>query len=381
MITALPTLYKRTVTGDIQTWWIGIQGDSYHTVSGKIDGKKVKSAPVRCEAKNVRRANSTTPVEQALAEAKAKWVKKKNEGYTEDPEEVDDVVKDVIKPTLAKDYNDYKNKITFPLYSQPKLDGLRCIITREGAWSRNWKRFVTLGHIQTLLAPLFEKYPNIVAFDGEVYNHNYKDDFNTIVSLVKQTKPTEDDLRRAAASIQYYIYDYVDRDEKVPFVDRTVQLLNYLNDVPDTLDELRFVETILCKNQEELDDLMGRYIEDGYEGQMLRFMDSPYEHKRTNKLLKRKEFIDGEFEIIGFREGKGNRAGCIILRCKTADGKEFDSSVKGSVEYTSKLYEVGNSLIGLFATIKYQRLTPDGIPKFLTCIKFRNSQGEEVVPV
>lgn len=381
MITALPTLYKRTVTGDIQTWWIGIQGDSYHTVSGKIDGKKVKSAPVRCEAKNVRRANSTTPVEQALAEAKAKWTKKKNEGYTEDPGEVDDVVKDVIKPTLAKDYNDYKNKIAFPLYSQPKLDGLRCIITREGAWSRNWKRFVTVGHIQKLLAPLFEKYPNIVAFDGEVYNHNYKDDFNSIVSLVKQTKVTECDLKRAAASIQYYIYDYVDRNEAVPFVDRTAQLLNYLNDVPDNWDELRFVETILCKNQEELDDLMGKYIEDGYEGQMLRFMDSPYEHKRTNKLLKRKEFIDGEFEIIGYREGKGNRVGCIVLRCKTADGKEFDSSVKGSIEYTRKLYEAGDSLIGLFATIKYQRLTPDGIPKFLTCIKFRNASGEEIIPV
>ena len=381
MITALPTLYKRTVTGDIQTWWIGIQGDSYHTVSGKIDGKKVKSAPVRCEAKNVRRANSTTPVEQALAEAKAKWVKKKNEGYTENTAEVDDVVKDVIKPTLAKDYNDYKNKIAFPLYSQPKLDGLRCIITREGAWSRNWKRFVTVGHIQSILAPVFEKYPNIVAFDGEVYNHEYKDDFNAIVSLVKQTKPTEDDLRRAAASIQYYIYDYVDRDGTVPFVDRTTQLLNYLNDVPDTWDELRFVETVLCKNQEELDDLMGKYVEDGYEGQMLRFMDSPYEHKRTNKLLKRKEFIDGEFEIIGYREGKGNREGCAVLRCKTADGKEFDSSVKGSIEYTRKLYEVGDKLIGLFATIKYQRLTPDGIPKFLTCIKFRNASGEEVIPV
>ena len=380
MITALPTLYKRTVTGDIQTWWIGIQGDSYHTVSGKIDGKKVKSAPVRCEAKNVRRANSTTPVEQALAEAKAKWTKKKNEGYTENTAEVDDVVKDVIKPTLAKDYNDYKNKIKFPLYSQPKLDGLRCIITREGAWSRNWKRFVTVGHIQKLLAPLFEKYPNIVAFDGEVYNHEYKDDFNSIVSLVKQPKATEEDLKRAEDKIQYYVYDYVDRNEKVPFVDRTVQLLHFLDDALDKRDQIRFVETILCKTQEELDDLMGSYIEDGYEGQMLRFMDNPYEHKRTNKLLKRKEFIDGEFEIIGFREGKGSRVGCAVLRCKTADDKEFDSSIKGSIEYTRKLYEMGDELIGLFATIKYQRLTPDGIPKFLTCVKFRNAAGEEVTP-
>jgi DNA ligase-1 len=379
MITALPTLYKRTVTGDIQTWWIGIQGDSYHTVSGKIDGKKVKSAPVRCEAKNVRRANSTTPVEQALAEAQAKWIKKKNEGYTENTAEVDDVVKDVIKPALAKDYNDYKHKITYPIYSQPKLDGLRCIITREGAWSRNWKRFVTVGHIQELLKPVFEKYPNIVAFDGEVYNHEYKDDFNSIVSIVKQSKVTDEDLARSSEKIQYHVYDYIDREAKTKFADRTHRLAGYIQNLKTNNNKIVDVETTITVSQDGLDELMGRYIEAGYEGQMIRFSDSPYEHKRTNKLLKRKEFVDEEFEIIGFGEGKGNREGCVILRCITKDGKEFDSSVKGSVDYTRKLYSMGDDLIGLFATIKYQRLTPDGIPKFLTCIKFRNAAGEEVI--
>ena len=180
--------------------------------------------------------------------------------------------------------------------------------------------------------------------------------------------------------MQYHIYDYVDA-EPVEFSARTEQLESYLGKTDVLGKILHMVETKRCDAQEALDDLMGSYIEAGYEGQMVRYADSVYEHKRTDKLLKRKEFVDAEYEIRGYREGKGNRQGCIVLRCKTEDGKEFDSSVKGSVEYVSKLYTVGDSLIGLMATIKYQRLTPDGIPKFLTCIKFKNKQGDEVVPV
>ena len=376
----LPTLYKRTVLGDIQSWTITVEGNAYHTVSGKLNGKLVKNSPVICEAKNVRRANSTTPQEQALIEARAKWVKKKNEGYSETIETVDAVVEHVVRPMLAKEYHDYKHRITFPIYSQPKLDGLRCIVTRSGAWSRNWKPFATLEHIQELLKPLFDKFPSIVAFDGEVYNHDYRDDFNSICSLVKQTKVTEEDLSRAREKVQYHIYDYVDA-EQIEFSARTEQLESYLEEInsPDKI--LYRVDTRRCETQEELDDSMGLYIEEGYEGQMVRYAASLYEHKRTDKLLKRKEFVDAEFEIIGYREGKGNRQGCIILRCKTAEGKEFDSSVKGSVDYVSKLYSVGDSLVGLMATIKYQRLTPDGIPKFLTCVKFRDRSGEEVTPV
>jgi len=380
MLTGLPTLYKRTVLGDIQTWWIGVQGNSYHTISGKLDGKKIKNTPVICEAKNVRRANSTTPEEQALLEAQAKWIKKKNEGYSETIEAVDTVVEHVVRPTLAKEYHDYKHRLTFPVFSQPKLDGLRCIITRTGAWSRNWKPFHTVGHVQEILASLFDKFPTIHAFDGEVYNHEFKDDFNSICSLVKQTKVTEEDLLRAKEKVQYHIYDYVDT-EAVEFSARTEQLESYLGESSELGKILHLVETRRCETQEELDDSMGAYIESGYEGQMIRFPDSLYEHKRTDKLLKRKEFIDTEYEIIGYREGKGSRQGCIVLRCKTEDGKEFDSSVKGSVDYVSKLYTAGDSLIGLMATIKYQRLTPDGIPKFLTCIKFKNKCGEEVLPV
>ncbi len=363
------------MTGAIQEWTIHIEGNKYWTVSGKQGGKLVVNEPVLCEAKNVGRSNQTTPEEQAAVEAQAKWTLKQESGYTTNPEAVDIAVWHMIKPTLAKEFKDYEHKLSWPLYSQPKFDGLRCIITRDGAWSRNWKPFVTLEHIREALAPVFEKHPNIVAFDGEVYNHDLKDDFNQVVSLVKQPKATEEDLARARDKIEYHVYDYVDTQE-VPYEDRVKQLMVYITIAESQY--IQHVDTQLIMDREELDRHYDLYLEGGYEGQMIRHPKMPYEHKRTSNLLKRKEFVDAEFPIIGYREGKGNRAGCIVLRCRNEGGQEFDCSVKGPVEYTRKLYQIGDSLIGKMATVKYQRLTPDGIPKFLTCIKFRDERGEEL---
>jgi DNA ligase-1 len=372
----LPTLYKRTVTGAVQSWEIHVEGSKYWTVSGKDGGKMVINDRVQCVAKNLGKSNESSPEEQCELEAKAKWKLKTEAGYTESKDEVDSVVSDIIKPTLAKEFKDYQNSLNWPVYSQPKFDGLRCVITRDGAYSRNWKPFATLHHIRESLEALFIKYPNIIAFDGEVYNHLLKDDFNEIVSLVKQPKATLQDIERAKDKIEYHIYDYVDKD-KISFADRSKKLLQYTLEVEDGC--IQRVETLMAMDMEQLDELYDLYLSGGYEGQMVRDPNATYQHKRTNYLLKRKEFVDEEFPIVGFKEGKGNRQGCIVLRCKNSKNQEFDCSVKGSVEYTRKLYNMAPRLVGMQATVKYQRLTPDGIPKFLTCIKFRDRNGEELV--
>jgi DNA ligase-1 len=198
------------------------------------------------------------------------------------------------------------------------------------------------------------------------------------VSLVKQAKPTADDIVRASQHIEYHIYDLIFNEASscMTFECRTNKITSLLKTLKG--DNLRRVPTVQVMNQEQLDDLMGDYLEQGYEGQMVRASESPYHQKRTDQLLKRKEFVDGEWPIVGYKQGKGNREGCIILRCRNADGSEFDCSVKGSVQYTRDLWNYREKLVGLLATIKYQRLTPDGIPKFLTCIKFRNQDGEDL---
>ena len=53
----LPTLYSRTNTGAIQTWTVEVQGDSYRTIHGQLDGKLQTTEWTVCNTTNEGRAN------------------------------------------------------------------------------------------------------------------------------------------------------------------------------------------------------------------------------------------------------------------------------------------------------------------------------------
>jgi len=371
----LPKLYKKTATGATQEWQIFIEDGRYHTVSGQVDGKKIINAPTRCLGKNIGKKNETTPEEQAEAEAQAKWQKKLDEGYVQDVDALDGANPLRLDPMLAKDYEDYKDKLVFPVYSQPKLDGLRCVVTRQGAFSRQWKLFVTLQHIRDVVQPLFDIYPDLLALDGEMYSHELKDKFEEIVSIVKQPKASAEDIEKCKRSVQYHVYDIITSRDHL-FNQRQTDLSLMLRGLGSPY--VKAVSTIAVHNQAELDALSHQYITEGYEGQMIRKWNSPYQHKRTKDLLKRKDFHENEYEIVGFKEGKGSREGCIIFRLAMSDGKEFDSVPVGGIEYQKRLWTRRLEILGMQATVKYQNLSSDGIPRFNNTIKIRTKNLEEV---
>ena len=369
-----PKLYSLTATGAIQEWQIYIEGDGYFTISGQVDGKKVTSAPTRCTGKNIGKANETSPEEQARIEAAAKWTKKVDAGYVRD---IDLVGGDELRldPMLAKNYDDY-NDHSYLVASQPKLDGLRCVITKQNAYSRLWKPFSTLQHIRDELAQVFKKFPNILGFDGEMYSHNLKYEFEKIVSIVKKQNVSEFDLERCKKVVKYHIYDIITSDE-LTFEKRNTLVGMVFNRFK--FQYLERVETTIVNSIGKLDDLYEQYIRQGYEGQMVRNLSSLYQHKRTKDLLKRKVFKDDEFLIIGVNEGKGNREGCAVLRLETKNRMHFDSVPIGSVDYLKRLWCRRKELVGLYATVKYQNLTADGVPRFNNTTKIRTANLEEFI--
>lgn len=371
----LPKLFKKTATGATQEWQIFFENGEYYTVSGQTDGKKITNTPTRCKGKNVGKKNETTADAQAELEARAKWQKKRDEGYIDDVDALDGAMPLRYDPMLAKDYSDYADKLEFPVYSQPKLDGLRCIVTRQGAFSRQWKPFATLEHIREALQPLFDQYPDLLAFDGEMYSHELKDKFEEIVSIVKQPKADAADIEKCKKSVKYHVYDIITLG-KHPFRQRVADY-NYILRIARNA-YLSPVESTPVFNDDELNTVYQKYIENGYEGQMIRTMDSLYQHKRTKDLLKRKDFHENEYEIVGYKEGKGSREGCIILRLAMSDGKEFDSVPVGGIEYQKRLWTRRLDILGMQATVKYQNLSSDGIPRFNNTIKIRTKELEEV---
>ena len=366
----LETIYKKTKTGATQEWTIEVSDNRYRTHSGQVGGQITTNAWTVVYGKNDGKANGTTDNEQALKEAIAKRTKKLESGYFEDVNNINE--QQYFEPMLAAKWEDYKDKIQYPIFSQPKLDGIRCIVTKDGMFSRNGKPIISAPHIYESLKSLFETNPQLI-FDGELYADKFANDFNKIVSLVKRTKPTAEDLADSKKNIQYWIYDLP--NSNLNFGERCYALDELFDTELQSFEKhCVLVETDTCNNESEVMELYGEYVDKGFEGQMLR-LDSKYENKRSKSLLKHKSFIDEEFQILDIVEGEGNRSGTAgYMVFNTGEGKRFKSNVKGTWDETAEMLRNKTQLIGKQATIKYFNLTPDGIPRFPFVINIdRNS--------
>jgi DNA ligase-1 len=356
----LPTIYKKTKTGKVQEWTIEVKGNQYRTISGQTDGEKITNKWTDCDIKNEGRSNATTPEEQAIKEAEAKRKKKLESGYFESIKDINKV--QYFEPMLAQKYEDHE--INYPVYSQPKLDGIRCIVTKDGMFSRNGKKIISAPHIRQNLDLFFKDYPNAI-LDGELYCDKFANDFNKICSLVKRTKPTDTELEESADSIQYWVYDA----PKIGLLNEKDLFYERYELVADALSKRKYtsivvVTTLKVSKEEELTQAYEMYMEQGYEGQMVR-LNRPYENKRSKFLLKRKEFMDAEFSIVDVVEGEGNRKGTAgYMTFKNKSGRAFKSNIKGDFEYLAKLLKDKNKIIGKKATIKFFNYTPDEVPRF-----------------
>lgn len=355
-------LYSRRSDGGLQTWDLEVKGDSYRVSSGKLDGKQHTNDWTKCVGKNLGRANATTPAEQATAEAAALWDKKYSEGYRESEAALATVT--LFEPMLAKNYKDCVDDISFPVYTQPKLDGIRCIARSTGLFTRKGKPHLNLRHVEQDLAAVFKAHPTLV-IDGEGYADKLAQDFNQIVHLIKQQKPTAQDRADSAAMIKYHVYDcYFTDHPEYTFACRQ----QLIQEILEKVRSVQLVDTFRALDQRALDCRYAHYLTSGYEGQMIR-TDTPYECKRTKALLKRKEFIDAEFTIADVMEGIGNRAGgagAILLSngCK--------AGIRGNAAYFTKLLQERTAVIGKQATVRYQGVTPDGMLRFPVMVAIRD---------
>lgn len=350
-----PTLYKRTTTGKIQIWFAETEGNKYRTTSGQIDGKKTTADWTVCEGKNVGKANETSPEQQARLEVEAMYVKQRKKDYRNTPDAVDEITR--FKPMLAVKWEDVANKIGQSIvHIQPKLDGMRCIARADGLWSRTGEPIISVPHIWEELAPLFAVNPRLI-IDGELYNHDLKDDFNKIISAAKKKKPTADDLKISRQNIQYWVYDlpsfHGDFEKRWEQLKSTVIANQYI----------RFTETLQI-SVTQVEETAAEYIERGYEGAMVR-LSGFYENKRSKFLIKWKEMQDEEFLIQDIQTGLGNKSG-IAARAVLSlpDGRTFSAGIIGNEQYCLELLQSRDQHIGKMGTVVFQNYTPDGIPRF-----------------
>ena len=257
------------------------------------------------------------------------------------------------------------------VYIQPKLDGVRCVIQANTkrhiltpdlneievkAYSRTGKEWKNINHILAELLPFFQKHPDVV-LDGELYNHDLRDDFEKIISLVRKQKPTPSDRSEAGKMIQFHCYDFVNK--KMKFSTRDKWLLS-------NLQESYCVKLVPINQVFREDDARvyhARNLADGYEGSIVR-IDTPYQCKRSHSLRKFKDFHDSEAILVNWVEGKGKRKGTIgKFIAIDFEGNSFGMPVMDNFKYLQDNFKNMQQWLGKTATFTYCLLYTSPSPR------------------
>ena len=379
LLKEFPKLYKKTSTGATQEWSVAVFDNdgkgaivSYY---GLVGGKIQESTQWVNEGKNGGKKNETTPISQALMDAESDWTRHLKKGYVQNIDDakagvVDDIIEGGIFPILAHKFSEQGHKIKYPALAQPKLDGHRCtsqrsvtvsdegVLTKLSLWSRTRKPILSVPHISFALTEV-----GIERLDGELYNHDYRANFEYLSSFIRQEEPIE-----GYDAVQFHVYD-------IPHPTMTNGERN------DLLQKLKpqfegtpiyIVETIVVNDEDELMDAFEHFLSLGYEGAIVRNMDGLYVNKRSYDLQKIKEFDDAEFKIIAIKVGtKGSMAGKAVFTCEIKEGDTFDVKMKGSMDELKKYADNPELVIGRFLTVKFQGWTKYGKPRFPVGMRFR----------
>ena len=376
---SFPRLFKKTNTGAIQFWDIEANntrvddtGDdqiaylaTIKTIYGQLDTDSPQVTYDHIKVgKNIGKKNETSAFDQAKAEAKSRWEKKKKTGYVEDitsaeNDETDDLIQGGIVPMLAHTFEKQGHKIKYPCYVQPKLDGIRCIaIMKDGKctlWSRTRKPITSCPHI---VEEIENNFKNVdIVLDGELYNSEFSNNFEHIVHLVRQEEPDPQHT-----DVQYHIYDVVN-DQTFDY--RTLSLTKkFASSKTPNFKYLKLVDTYMVDEEGVIPNWFLEFTNQGYEGAMLRNSKGLYVNKRSADLIKVKEMKEEEFKIIGVEEGRGKLSGHVgAFVCKIGD-QEFKAKMSGSTEKLKEYFENNSLWEGKKLTVQFQDFTSYGLPRF-----------------
>jgi hypothetical protein len=383
------TLYCLDKAGKIRVFDLNIEPNEDETfdvssctglLGGKLtyQSKKVSSVKRGC----------TTLLEQAAVVATGIYNDKRNEGYKSEQEllqyaQANDIefpfdqnlsVADKFRllkikhntdtrwyplPMLADKYEKNKKKVAFPGFIQPKLNGVRCLALWDRdkdcvvLVSRGGKTYY-LPHLERQLKPFFQTNPTII-LDGEIFCKGKR--LQEISGAARKEKDAPDWL-------EYHVYDIVSdepQSARLQDVGTNVFILRTQWGAKNVF----AVETRQVTNHDEIKAWHDYFVGEGYEGAMYRNPSAKYGVSfRVIDLLKVKEFLDEEFEIIGCKVDPDKTVGesfVFELKNNTND-LTFFARPTGTVEEKQFWHDNIDAFIGFKATVRYQERTADDLP-------------------
>ena len=277
---------------------------------------------------------------------------------------------------------DIYEDVVYPCLIQPKFDGIRCIAINGVAYSRKMKP------IPNQFIQKFFSDNNLHGLDGELMIHG---DFNKVQSAVM----SED----GEPNFYYAVYDYWDSDQ--PYKVRANLYVNKVLEIRQP-ERVKNTQSIIVHNPESVETELQFFIDNGFEGAMLRKLDGKYKQGRSTfkegYLLKLKRFLDDEAVVIGFEEKMSNTNVKEVDErgyTKRSSKKEglVPANTLGSlqVDWNGVIFNIGSGFndeqrqdiwdnrskyISKLVTFKYQELTSYGVPRFPVWKWFREELEE-----
>lgn len=257
---------------------------------------------------------------------------------------------EINKFEVALAYNLDKVKNVNPIdgtyFASRKLDGVRCIAIVDTSaqtadfYSRQGKKFTSLGnHVQPMLT-LCDEYVGKVVFDGELcaVDENGNEDFAGAVKQVSKKDVT-------AENIKYCIFDVLSYDSFIEGEDTDIDFTfseryriyteMFYSHSHLVSDKITILKQERITSQEQFDKWTNLVSENGWEGFMLR-KDAPYKAGRTKELIKVKKFMDAEYVVEGIKSGTA---------CYNEDGmKEYDIAAALIIKHKGNIVQVGSGL-------------------------------------
>ena len=367
-----PTLAAKASTGKDKFWFNTIvcdgknyflQSHAWTASATQVDAVRL-SVPRLVSVKNVGQANESAPLEQAEAEMMSGWRKKLDAGYH--PLNAEESTEQAaggfpFLPMLAHPFKDRAHRIQLSegVYVQPKYNGQRALFNpQHGFWSRQGKLInpEATAHLRFEYDGLI---PETLSFDGELILPAKFGGFQETMRAVKKYRP------ESTPELCYRVYDVFDTARpKMGFRDRLAQLHRIFGLV-ELPSKIRLSQSRMVSSEAELLDAHVQFTADGYEGTIIRLPHGVYTPgQRGDNLLKMKDFLDAEFEVVGFTDGLGRDAGAIVFECRNAAGLKFSVRPEGTIESRREMFAHGSSYVGQQLTVRYQALSNDGLPIF-----------------
>lgn len=266
---------------------------------------------------------------------------------------------DKFQPQLANKYNTTKNYGVSHWYASPKLDGIRCVYRNGNLETRNGKAIVGFDDIVKVCDKIAKMY-KIDIIDGELYSHELG--FQEIQGYVVRNKNVNP---KDKEKIFFNVFAVISHEEEFNTEEmvNALSVINKTDPVAKANGCVRIVPYIKVNNNwADIEKATIAFVEQGYEGMMLRHPEVSYMYKRSNDLLKVKFFEEDDFIVTGFTPGTGKNKGTLgAISVKSKDGSIVSNVGTGlSDEMRDYIWNHQDEYLGKLAEIKYQGITDDG---------------------